>query len=336
MLGMHGTWYSNMAVHYSDVLIAVGARFDDRVTGKVEAFAPEATVIHIDIDPAAISKNVRVDVPIVGDVKKVLPLLIELVKPLPTEDWVRTIGEWKEEHPLRYQAGEGIRTQQVFHALGRLTGGNAILVTDVGQHQMWGAQFFTWVHPRTQITSGGLGTMGFSLPAAMGAAFGRQDIPIVSVSGDGGFQMNAQELSTIVQHRLPLKIFVINNGFLGMVRQWQELFWRKRYSQVELANPDFVKLAEAHGCRALRATRGEEVEGAIQTALDHADGPIFVEFVVEREDNVYPMIPSNQTVEEMLDTPVATDGSAADVVVLRKGTPIASRKERHAPTPVRR
>jgi acetolactate synthase I/II/III large subunit len=303
MLGMHGTWYSNMAVHFCDVLIAVGARFDDRVTGKVEAFAAEARKIHIDIDPSAISKNVKVDVPIVGDVKRVLAALLEHVGRLETADWLKTIEAWKDEHPLRYQNGEEIRAQYVIQKLGEITAGNAVVVTDVGQHQMWAAQFFNFAHPRTHITSGGLGTMGFSLPAAMGAAFGRNDLPVVSISGDGGFQMNSQEMATIVQHRLPVKIFVINNGFLGMVRQWQELFWRRRYSQVALANPDFVKLAEAYGCTAYRATKTDEVEGVIQKAIVHKDGPVFVEFVVAQEDNVYPMIPAGQTVNEMIDTP---------------------------------
>jgi acetolactate synthase-1/2/3 large subunit len=329
MLGMHGTWYANMAVHYADLLIAVGARFDDRVTGRVEAFAPEATVVHIDVDPAAISKNVRVDLPIVGDAKQVLPILTRHVGGLDTEDWLRTIEQWKAEHPLRYQTGQEIRAQQVIHALGAITGGDAIVVTDVGQHQMWAAQFFTWKHARTNVTSGGLGTMGFSLPAAMGAAFAGRGLPIVSISGDGGFQMNSQELTTIAQHRLPLKIVVINNGFLGMVRQWQELFWRKRYSQVEMSSPDFVKLAEAHGIRGLRATKSGEVEEAIRSAMAHDDGPILVEFVVAPEDNVYPMIPANQTVEEMLDTPVAVTDGSGETVTLQKGTVQPTPRERH-------
>jgi acetolactate synthase-1/2/3 large subunit len=194
---------------------------------------------------------------------------------------------------------------------------------------MWAAQFFTWKHARTNVTSGGLGTMGFSLPAAMGAAFGKRDLPIVSISGDGGFQMNSQELTTIAQHRLPLKVFVINNGFLGMVRQWQELFWRKRYSQVEMASPDFVRLAEAHGCRALRATKSGEVEEAIRTALAYDEGPILVEFVVAREDNVYPMIPANQTVEEMLDTPVGVSDAGGRTVTLHKGIAHHNTRERH-------
>lgn len=325
MLGMHGTWYSNVAVNYCDMLIAVGARFDDRVTGKVEAFAPEAKKVHIDIDPSAISKNVKVDVPIVGDVKKVLKRLIEEVKRLDTEDWLKTIEQWKKEHPLRYKVGDSLRAQYVIHKIGEMTKGDAIVVTDVGQHQMWTAQFFTWKHARSHITSGGLGTMGFSLPAAMGAAFGRKDFPVISISGDGGFQMNSQEMATIVEHKLPMKIFLINNGFLGMVRQWQELFWRRRYSHVELYNPDFVKLAEAYGCPGTKVTQTSEVEAAIRNAMEYNDGPTFVEFVVAKEDNVYPMIPAGQTVNEMLDTPeqveVSAEGDVAteEMMVLTKG-----------------
>ncbi|MBP1691048.1 MAG: acetolactate synthase, large subunit, biosynthetic type [Bacteroidetes bacterium] len=332
MLGMHGTWYSNMAVHKCDVLIAVGARFDDRVTGKVEEFAPNATIVHIDIDPSAISKNVQVDVPIVGDVKNVLKSLIEHVRPLQTDAWRQMISQWQYEHPLRYEKGTTLRAQQVIHRIGELTKGDAIVVTDVGQHQMWAAQFFTWKHARTHITSGGLGTMGFSLPASMGAAFGRTDLPVISISGDGGFQMNSQELVTIVQHKLPIKIFVINNGFLGMVRQWQELFWRRRYSQVELSNPDFVKLAEAHGCPALRATTTAEVETALSTALAHTGGPFFVEFAVAQEDNVYPMIPAGQTVDQMLDMPIDPNGET--ITTLAKGPHAVPRKEIHVPIPV--
>ena len=325
MLGMHGTWYSNVAVSYCDVLIAVGARFDDRVTGKVEAFAAEAKKIHIDIDPAAISKNVMVDVPIVGDVKRVLKILLGDVRGLETADWLKTIDQWKKEHPLRYNQGEAVRAQYVIQKLGEITRGDAIVVTDVGQHQMWTAQFYTWKHPRSHITSGGLGTMGFSLPAAMGAAFGRKDIPVVSISGDGGFQMNSQEMATIVEHKLPLKIFVINNGFLGMVRQWQELFWRRRYSHVELYNPDFVKLAEAYGCPGTRVTKPSEVEPAIREAMLHNDGPCFIEFAVAKEDNVYPMIPGGQTVNEIMDNPegmedeVKTDGTPTAMMILDKG-----------------
>ena len=302
MLGMHGTWYSNTAVHYSDLLISVGARFDDRVTGKTDAFAPEAKKIHIDIDPSNISKNVKVDVPIVGDVRKVLQQLLPLVQPLDTKDWIQTIKNWKEEHPLRYRNGKYIRMQHVIRKLSEITGGNAVMVSDVGQHQMWMAQFYNYLHPRTHLTSGGLGTMGFSLPAAMGAAFARKDLPIISISGDGGIQMNIQELATIRENNIPVKIIILNNGYLGMVRQWQELFWRKRYSHVEMVGPDYVKLAEAYGIPAFRAVVTDEVESVIHSMLS-TEGPALVEFKVVKEDNVYPMIPAGQTYNEIMDLP---------------------------------
>jgi len=303
MLGMHGTWYSNMAVDQCDVLVAIGARFDDRVTGNVEKFAENAKKIHIDIDPSAISKNVQVDVPIVGDVKHVLKHLNEMVKPLETKDWLRLIDEWKAEHPLRYKHDELLRAQYVIQKLGEITDGDAIIISDVGQSQMWTAQFFKWKHPRTHITSGGLGTMGFSLPAAMGAAFGRNDMPVICISGDGGLQMNIQELATIGYNKLPVKIFVMNNGYLGMVRQWQEFFWKKRYSSTRITSPDFVKVAEAYGIPAQRVTSPAEVESTIKNALKYKAGPIFVEFTVVKEENVYPMIPAGQTIGEIIDSP---------------------------------
>lgn len=302
MLGMHGTWYSNTAVHYSDLLIAVGARFDDRVTGKTDAFAPEAKKIHIDIDPSNISKNVKVDVPIVGDVKKVLRQLLPLVNTIDTKDWVQTIKNWKEEHPLRYKNGKHIRMQHVIQQISELTKGNAVMVSDVGQHQMWMAQFYNYMHPRTHVTSGGLGTMGFSLPAAMGAAFSRKDVPIISISGDGGFQMNVQELATIRENNVPVKIIILNNGYLGMMKQWQELFWRKRYSHVEMFGPDYVKLAEAYGIPAFRAELTNEVGDTLKKLLS-IDGPVLAEFKVVKEDNVYPMIPAGQTYNEIIDIP---------------------------------
>ena len=302
MLGMHGTWYSNTAVHYSDLLIAVGARFDDRVTGKTDAFAPEAKKIHIDVDPSNISKNVKVDVPIVGDVKKVLQQLLPLVSALDTKDWVQTIKTWKEEHPLRYKNGKYIRMQYVIQRISELTKGNAVMISDVGQHQMWMAQFFKYIHPRTHLTSGGLGTMGFSFPAAMGAAFARKDFPIVSISGDGGIQMNIQELATIRENNVPVKVIILNNGYLGMVRQWQELFWRKRYSHVEMFGPDYVKLAEAYGIPGFRATVTDEVDAVVEK-LFSIQGPVLAEFKVVKEDNVYPMIPAGQTYNELMDVP---------------------------------
>ena len=302
MLGMHGTWYSNTAVHYSDLLIAVGARFDDRVTGKTDAFAPEAKKIHIDVDPSNISKNVKVDVPIVGDVKKVLQQLLPLVHGLETKDWVQTIKTWKEEHPLRYKNGKYIRMQHVIQSISDITKGNAVMVSDVGQHQMWMAQFYKFMRPRTHITSGGLGTMGFSLPAAMGAAFANTGMPVVSISGDGGIQMNIQELATIREHSVPLKIIILNNGYLGMVRQWQELFWRKRYSHVDMTGPNYLKLGEAYGIPAYQATMTDEVEGVLAKVFE-TDGPVIAEFKVVKEDNVYPMIPAGQTYNEIMDVP---------------------------------
>jgi acetolactate synthase-1/2/3 large subunit len=303
MLGMHGTWYSNAAVHYADLLIAVGARFDDRVTGKFDAFSPESKKIHIDIDPAAIGKNVPVDVPIVGDVKTILKKLIPLVDRLKTEDWLTTIKNWKEEHPLRYRNGKLIRQQYVLQRLGELTGGNAVMVTDVGQNQMWAAQFFRYIHPRTHITSGGLGTMGFSLPASVGVAFAGGSLPVISVSGDGGIQMNIQELATCAEYKLPIKIIILNNGYLGMVRQWQQLFWRKRYSHVELSGPDFVKTADAYGIPGFRATETNEVDDVLRKILAVNGGPALAEFRVVKEDNVYPMIPAGQTWNEIMDVP---------------------------------
>ncbi len=302
MLGMHGTWYSNTAVNYCDLLIAVGARFDDRVTGKTDAFAPEAKKIHIDVDPSNISKNVKVDVPIVGDVKKVLQQLLPLVSALDTKDWIQTIKNWKEEHPLRYNNGKYIRMQHVIQKISELTKGKAVMVSDVGQHQMWMAQFYQYLYPRTHLTSGGLGTMGFSLPASVGAAFARKDFPIVSISGDGGFQMNIQELATIREYNVPVKIIILNNGYLGMVRQWQELFWRKRYSHVEMLSPDYVKVAEAYGIPGFRATVTTEVDDVIKQLFE-TDGPALAEFKVVKEDNVYPMIPAGQTYHEIIDIP---------------------------------
>jgi len=312
MLGMHGTWYSNIAVNECDVLVAIGARFDDRVTGRVDTFSLKSKKIHIDIDPTAISKNVPVDVPIVGDVKRVLKHLIEYVQPLDTKEWLKEIEGWKKEHPLRYKHDGHLHAQQVIHTLGQVTDGDAIVVSDVGQSQMWTAQFFKWKHPRTHITSGGLGTMGFSLPAAMGAAFVKSHLPVVCVCGDGGFQMNIQELATIAQNNLPLKIFIINNGYLGMVRQWQQLFWKRRYSHTEISSPDYVKLAEAYGIRGIRVTSTDEVETAIRTAMKYNTGPFLVEFIVVKEDNVYPMIPVGLTVAEIMDNPEPVEQSNPD------------------------
>lgn len=303
MLGMHGTWYANQAVQHADLLIAVGARFDDRVTGKLDAWAPYAKIIHIDIDPSAISKNVWVDCAIVGDVKLVLEQLIPLVDKKDVAEWLQEIETWRAECPLDFETKDGaLRPQHIIRRISEMTGGEAVVVTDVGQNQMWGAQFYDYVHPRSHITSGGLGTMGFSLPAAMGVAFGIKDKPIISINGDGGFLMNSQELGTCAAHGLPIKVMVMNNSFLGMVRQWQELFHEERYSHTDLSttNPDFVKLAEAYHCVGLKATRPEEVDEVLRKAFEINDRPVLIEFVVVKEEMVFPMVPAGAATDEMI------------------------------------
>lgn len=303
MLGMHGTWYANMAVQNADLLIAVGARFDDRVTGKLESWAPHAKIIHIDIDPSSISKNVYVDCAIVGDVRDALTRLEPLVGACHSGEWLEQVQAWRAECPLVYEQADGrLRAQYVLERLRRHTKGEAIVVTDVGQHQMWTAQYFQFLHARTHITSGGLGTMGFCFPAAMGAAFGRPDKTVVSISGDGGFVMNAQELSVAAAHGLPIKVVVINNKFLGMVRQWQELFHDERFSHTDLSdtNPDFVKLAEAHHCVGLRAETPDEVDEIIREAWAVSDRPAVMEFRVAKEEMVFPMVPAGASTDEMI------------------------------------
>jgi acetolactate synthase-1/2/3 large subunit len=306
MLGMHGTWWANQAVQHCDLLIAVGARFDDRVTGKLESWAPHAKVIHIDIDQSCISKNVYADCAIVGDVKTVLQQLRPLIEPVDTSAWLAQIDAWRQECPMSYEEDGKLRPQFILQRLRDKTQGRAVVVTDVGQNQMWSAQYFQYVEPRSHITSGGLGTMGFSMPAAMGAAFGLRyqgrDVPVISISGDGGFVMNAQELSVAAAHKLPLKIVVLNNTFLGMVRQWQELFHDNRFSHTDLSdtNPDFVKLAEAHHCVGLRATKPEEVDTVIERAWQINDRPVLMEFRVVKEEMVFPMVPAGAATGEMI------------------------------------
>lgn len=304
MLGMHGTWCANQAVQNCDLLIAVGARFDDRVTGNVDAWAPHAKIVHMDIDPACVSKNVYVDCALVGHVKTVLQQLLPRVEAQDTKAWLEQIQDWKEECPLTYKTDGELRPQYVIEQLWEQTQGEAVVVTDVGQHQMWAAQHFKFVHPRTHITSGGLGTMGFSFPASVGAAFGakEQDLPIVSISGDGGFMMNSQELSVAAKHGLPIKVAIINNTFLGMVRQWQELFHENRFSHTDLAdtNPDFVKLAEAHHCVGLRAQTPEEAREVIKKAWSINDRPVVMEFQVPKEEMVFPMVPAGGASDDMI------------------------------------
>ncbi|MEW6542573.1 MAG: biosynthetic-type acetolactate synthase large subunit [Nitrospirota bacterium] len=310
MMGMHGTYWANMAVHYSDLVIAVGARFDDRVTGKVSEFCPYAKVIHIDIDPTSIRKNVHVDIPIVGDCKRVLRELNQILKATVNGEqrelrkpWWDQINEWRQAHPLAYEQDPNgaIKPQHVIKRLFELTKDrDPIVATDVGQHQMWSAQYFKLAKPRRWLTSGGLGTMGFGVPAAMGAQAAFRDKLVLCVAGDGSVQMNMQELATAVVHKLPIKVVIINNRFHGMVRQWQDLFYEGRYASSDLDTvPDFVKLAEAYGAVGLRAAKVSEVDDVIKQALA-ADKPVIVDVPVDRYENCYPMIPAGGCNHEMI------------------------------------
>ena len=307
MLGMHGTYKANMAVTDSDLLIAVGSRFDDRVTGKVDEFAPQAKIIHIDIDPSSISKNIIVDIPIVSDVKDALAKLLALIEPDATDwaerrrEWLDRIEQWGKAYPLSYNgSGPEIKPQYVVESIYRVTKGDAIIATEVGQNQMWTAQFFTFDRPRTLLTSGGLGTMGYGFPAAIGAQTAFPDKLVFDIAGDGSIQMNIQELATAVQHDLPVKIAVLNNRFLGMVRQWQELFYDQHYSHTEMEfSPDFVKLAEAYNAVGMRITKPEDVVPALEEAV-RIRRLVVMDFVVSREENVYPMVPVGSPLDKML------------------------------------
>jgi acetolactate synthase-1/2/3 large subunit len=300
MLGMHGTAYANHAIMESDLIIAVGARFDDRVTGRLDAFAPNAKIIHIDIDPASISKNVRVDIPIVGDARNILGELLEVIKKSPdTSDWLKTIESWKKKHPLAYKQEGKIKPQYVIEQIYEATKGEAIITTEVGQNQMWAAQWYKYNHPRTFISSGGLGTMGFGFPAAMGAKIGCPEKQVFDIAGDGSIQMNIQELATCVCNKINVKVAILNNGYLGMVRQWQELFYKKRYSHTCITGPDFVKLAESYGAVGIRVTKKEEVRPAIDKALS-TDNTVFIDFSIEPEENVFPMVPAGEAINRMI------------------------------------
>jgi acetolactate synthase-1/2/3 large subunit len=310
LLGMHGTYYANMGVSHADLLLAVGARFDDRVTGKIATFAPHAKIIHIDVDPTSIKKNVRVDLPIVGMVGDVLK---KMIKVLEGEDekikefretispWINEIEGWKSKHPITFRQSSGvIKPQFVIRMLSDLSDPDVIVATDVGQHQMWTAQYFTFTRPRTLLSSGGLGTMGYGLPAAMGAQAAFPKRQVMVICGDGGFQMNMQEMATLVQNRLPVKICILNNGFLGMVRQWQEMFFNKRYSQTCMDLPiDFIKLAEAFGAKGFQATKPDEVEAVIKKGFK-TPGPVIMEFRIAREEKVLPMVPAGASLTEMV------------------------------------
>jgi acetolactate synthase-1/2/3 large subunit len=303
MLGMHGMAYANMAVDAADLIIAIGMRFDDRATAKVSGFAPHAHIIHIDIDPAEIGKNVRVDIPIVGDAKSVLGELNKLVDKTKHIDWIRKLDEWRKEHPsLSIRDGASLLPQYVVRQIYEATKGDAIIVTGVGQHQMWAAQHYWYDKPNTFISSGGLGTMGFGLPAAMGAKVGCPDSTVWCIDGDGSFQMTIQELGTIAQEKVGVKIAIIHNSYLGMVRQWQELFYGRRYVATPLSSPDFVKIAEAYGIPALRVDCREDVAPAIQKAMAEP-GPFLIDFIVEPEENVYPMVPPGAALAEVLEEP---------------------------------
>ncbi|MBI5643795.1 MAG: biosynthetic-type acetolactate synthase large subunit [Deltaproteobacteria bacterium] len=311
MLGMHGTYCANMAVTNTDCLIAIGARFDDRVTGKLDEFAPFAGIVHVDIDPTSISKNVRVDIPIVGDVKDVLKEMIKMI-PAPAalkaykkglEDWHGQIKTWNDTHQLSYkfEPKGKIKPQYVIEELFKLTKGDAIITTEVGQNQMWAAQFFKYDRPRTFLTSGGLGTMGFGFPAAIGAQIAYPGKTVVDIAGDGSLQMNIQELATAVQYKLPVKVVILNNMVLGMVRQWQEFFYDKRYSHTCISvAPDFVKLADAYGAVGLRAKAPGEVEGVIKEGLAVKNRPVLMDFRVDPAEDVYPMVPTGQPLNKML------------------------------------
>ena len=302
MLGMHGTKYANYAIQESDLILAIGARFDDRVTGKISSFAPRAKIVHIDVDPAEVGKNVRVDIPVVGDAKNALQGLLKEVSPKGRSIWNEKTEGWKKEYPLRYIPDENvIKPQYVIEKLCEIAP-DAIITTEVGQNQMWAAQFFVHKDPQKFISSGGLGTMGYGFPAAIGAKMGRPECDVIDVAGDGSFLMNSQELATAVVNEIPVKVAVLNNGCLGMVRQWQELFFEKRYSATILGrtSPDFVKLAEAYGAVGLRASKPSEVESVIRTAMA-TDRPVVMDFIVNPAEKVSPMVPAGATLGEILD-----------------------------------
>ena len=299
MLGMHGTAYANYAVQNCDLLVAVGARFDDRVTGKLKTFAPDAKVVHIDVDPSSISKNVRVGIPVVGDAKSILPEITKQVEARERSEWFDKINEWKRKYPLAYdKKAKTVKPQYVVEELCRQTKGEATIVTGVGQHQMWAAQYYQYSRPRQFISSGGLGTMGFGLPAAIGAQIARPDALIVDIDGDSSFNMTLTELATAVQYELPIKVCLMNNGYMGMVRQWQELFYGKRYSCSSLQNPDFANLVRAFGGEGETVEKKSEVSGAIERMLA-AKRLYVVDFKIDREENVWPMVAAGKSLDEM-------------------------------------
>ncbi|OGS19770.1 MAG: acetolactate synthase, large subunit, biosynthetic type [Elusimicrobia bacterium RIFOXYA2_FULL_40_6] len=307
MLGMHGMYWANHAMQNADLIIAVGSRFDDRCTGRLSGFAPKAKIIaHVDIDPTSISKNVVAHIPLVGDAKSILTELVKQVNKKKHSEWLKQINQWKKEKPFGYKDDSKLRPQFVIEKITELTGGDAIVTTEVGQHQMWAAQFYKAKHPRYFISSGGLGTMGYGFPAAIGAKFGNPKKIVIDISGDGSFQMNVQELATAVINKVNIIVCILNNAHLGMVRQWQEMFYKHRYSAVELFThsekpvPDFVKLAQAYGAEGYRATKKDQVIATLEKALKVKDKPVILDFIVEQEENVLPMVPAGAALHEII------------------------------------
>ena len=299
MLGMHGGAYANYAVQDADCLIAVGARFDDRVTGNLKLFAPKAKIVHVDIDPTSISKSVKVDVPVVGDARLCLTDMIGHIEHRPREQWLQQIAEWKSKYPFSWRDDSALaKPQAIIEAINKATAGNAIFTTGVGQHQMWAAQFIRWSIPRSMITSGGLGTMGYGLPAAIGAQVARPGELVIDIDGDASFIMTAMELATIRQYQLPVKVAIVNNNFQGMVRQWQKMFYGGRFSHTEMVNPDFAAMAESFGIRGIRCEKKEDVQKVVDEMIRHP-GPCVVDFLCETDENVYPMVPSGKGIHEM-------------------------------------
>ena len=299
MLGMHGTAYANHAVQSCDCLVSIGARFDDRVTGDLTQFAPHAKVIHVDIDPSSISKNVKVDIPLVGDAKEILAQMLQYIEDVPRKQWHEQIDKWKADYPLNFEANGDIKPQEVCQMIGEMTNHDAIMATGVGQHQMWTAQFYGWTKPRQLLTSGGLGTMGYGVPAAIGAQFGNPDKLVIDIDGDGSFSMTMIEIMTAVRYNMPTKFVLLDNDYLGMVRQWQQLFYDRRYSGVDHPCPNFVKIIEGFGAEGVTVTDRSELKGGIQKMLD-SKGPFLLHVRVAKEENVYPMVAAGKALHDMI------------------------------------